>query len=231
MKLFRVLSLVVVLSFIHCSEETLPPVHLCDSSFYPVSVGLYWDYKVHAVDIKVLGNDTSDYYVRDVVTDSLIVSPSDVTYLLSRYVRSGLSDPWVQDSLWSIRKTDYHFVETRNNTPLVKLVFPIGDLSVWDGNLYNNMSAVMYSYEYEGLSELATVVDLDNLKLVRTLISDFDSPITGQDKRTEIFAQGIGLVEKSYRIINLCTVSEDCELGSIIGGWELEQVLIGYGVI
>ncbi|MEM9327361.1 MAG: hypothetical protein AAGA85_16965 [Bacteroidota bacterium] len=229
----RLLWYVILASWIlqGCTETEAPNPDLSGSAYYPLETGNYWIYQVEEVEILPLGNDTSRYQLREVISDSIVSSLGEVTYLLNRESRADDSSPWRQDSLWTVRKNGQFAVVTQNSVPLIKLVFPVEAGKTWDGHALNNLGTVNYRFDPVDLTDVESSVDLSNASLIKTVISELESDIVGTDMRSEIYANGIGLVQRDELILVVCTSSNCQVLGEVVGGRFLSQVLLEYGAL
>lgn len=194
--------------------------------FYPLVVGNYRIYDVEEINYLVTGFDTSVYQLREIIIDS-IPSNDHTIYLLRRDIRTNEMDAWESDSVWTVTRTSNYLSITENNIPFIKLTFPVKEGKEWDGNSLNSRSELIYYYQ----SIEAT--SIDSLSLddhIRVIIEDVEENVTGVDLRSEVYAKGIGLVEKDYLTQKKCT-SSDCgpDLGEVIAGRSLKQVLIEIG--
>ncbi len=216
-----------------CEEEiTQPNPDLSGPGFYPLAIGNFWIYDVERIEIKALENDTAIFQLREVITDTIVSALGDITYLLNRETRETENDPWSADSLWTVRNTGQSLVVTENNVPFVKLVFPVVEGQTWDGNTFNNKGNKSYRFDPVVSSDLPEEFQgsSDSIRFIKTTISDITSAIVGTDRRFEIYADGIGLIEKDYFSISLCTA--DCDqVGDTLGGLVLSQQLLEFGTL
>lgn len=232
MKIRKFLILLVgsVCLFQSCEESEIPNVDLSGSGYYPLQVGNFWTYQMEQIDYLLLGNDTSSYELRELISDSLVSSSGEVTYLISRQLWE--NEAWQTDSVWSVRKNSRSVVVTENGRAFVKLVFPVNVGESWDGNAFNNQGVQSFSYGTVASGEiLSSLLDQDTALVAKTVRSDLVSPIVGTDQRSEIYVNGMGLVQKDFLVINLCTDNTKCpnNFGDTLSGIFLSQVLIDYG--
>lgn len=194
--------------------------------FYPLNVGEYRIYDVEEIRYLVTGFDTTIYQLRETIFDS-IPSIDRITYLLRRDIRSDAMSNWESDSVWSVTRTSNYLSITENNIPLIKLTFPVTTGREWDGNSLNTRSSLTYYYQ---LIDSQIIDSLNADKHIRMIIEDVEENVTGVDLRSEVYVDGIGLVEKDYLTQKKCT-SSDCgaDLGEVIGGRSLKQTLIEIG--
>lgn len=234
MKIGKFLLSIAVLAFLFqaCEESEAPNVDLSGSGYYPLQVGNFWTYQMEQIDYLVLGNDTSSYQLRELIADSLVTQSGEVTYLISRQLWEETNQQWRTDSIWTVRKSSQSVVVTENGKAFVKLVFPVNIGETWDGHAFNNLGFQSFNYQSVAQGEvLSTLLDQDTSILVKTILNDRISPIVGTDQRSEIYVNGIGLVQKDLYVINLCTNNTKCpdNFGDTLSGIFLSQVLIDYG--
>ncbi|MEO9873160.1 hypothetical protein [Ekhidna sp.] len=220
------LILLLALLNTSCNETKEIGPETLGYDFYPINLGEYRVYDVEEINYLIVGFDTSVYQLRETIFDS-IASNDQTTYLLRRDVRLNETDEWRSDSVWSVTQTSNFLSITENNIPFIKLTFPVSEGREWNGNSLNTRSSV--TYYYQPVNNL--VIDsLSNDDHIRVIIEDIEENVTGVDLRSEIYVQGIGLVEKDYVTQKKCTESAcGTDLGEIIAGRSLKQVLIEIG--
>lgn len=229
---FLILIALLALFFQGCEESEAPNIDLSGSGYYPLEVGNFWTYQMEQIDYLVLGNDTSSYQLRELISDSLVSASGEVTYLISRQLWEETSQQWLTDSIWSVRKNSQLVVVTENGRPFVKLVFPVTVGESWDGNAFNNQGFQQFNYGALEPDEIESILlDQDTSVVAKTILNDQIDPIVGTDQRSEIYVNGIGLVQKDLYVINLCTDPSKCpdNFGDTLSGIFLSQVLIDYG--
>ncbi len=194
--------------------------------YYPLQIGNYSIYDVEEIRFLISGFDTSVYQLRETIIDS-IPSIDQTRYLLRRDIRQNMSDPWESDSVWTVTRTANFLSITENNIPFIKLTFPVNLGREWNGNSLNSRGNVTYYYQ-SIQNALIDSIDVDSH--VRLIIEDIEENVTGVDLKSEVYAQGVGLVEKNYLTQKKCT-SSDCgaDLGEVIAGRSLKQTLIEIG--
>lgn len=223
-----IMSLVLLCS---CSEEvsdvSLDPGY----DFFPLELNAYRTYEIQEVTFEVFQPDTTRYFLKEVVKDSMTAGDGLVTYLINRF-KSPDSLSWKLDSVWTARRSEVVAVINENDVPFCKLVFPIKEGRTWDGNAFNVMDE--QEYRFEQLSGYAIgSKTLESDKVIRVVIEDIPENLVNQDERYEVYGRGIGLLEKNYIQLSFCTLN--CEekgfsIGAIEKGRILSQKLIKYGV-
>ncbi|MEM6734825.1 MAG: hypothetical protein AAGC64_03890 [Bacteroidota bacterium] len=218
--------LVFVASISSCNETREAQPETLGYDFYPLEIGQYSIYEVEEIKYKITGFDTSIYQLRETIFDS-IRSVDRTTYLIRREIRSDELVEWTSDALWSVAATQSYVAVSENSVPYIKLIFPVISGREWNGNSLNVSSERMYYYETVSTSVVDSIHASDHIKVV---IEDIQENITGVDLRSEIYAKGIGLIEKDYLTQEKCTAS-NCgdDLGKVIAGRSLKQSLIEKG--
>lgn len=215
-----------LLLFTSCNDTREANPKTLGYDFYPLNIGEYRVYDVTEIDYLITGFDTSVFQLREIIFDS-IQANDQTTYLLRRDIRIDKNQEWESDSVWAVTRTSNYLSITENNIPLIKLTFPVNEGKEWDGNSLNSRNT--NTFTYQGLSE--SIVDsLASEDHIRVIIEDIEENVTGVDLKSEVYAKGIGLVEKDYLTLKRCT-SSDCgdDLGEVIGGRSLKQTLIEIG--
>ncbi|MEQ9403841.1 MAG: hypothetical protein RIM99_09665 [Cyclobacteriaceae bacterium] len=219
-----VTALFLFVCLISCDESREPTPETLGYDFYPIQIGQYRIYDVEEINYKLTGFDTTVYQLRETIFDS-IVSADQTSYLIRRDKRENATETWDSDSVWMVTKTSNFLSISENNIPFIKLVFPVKVGQTWDGNSLNSRDATTYYYQNV---EEAIIDSVSTSNHVRLIIEDIPRNVVNQDERSEIYARGVGLVEKSYLTLNFCTVN--CgQLNEIEGGRFLHQVLIEAG--
>ncbi|MEP1032447.1 hypothetical protein [Ekhidna sp.] len=209
-----------------CNETKEVGPETLGYEYYPLNVGQYRIYDVEEIKYLVSGFDTTIYQLRETIFDS-IPSADRIIYLLRRDIRPDALSNWESDSIWTVTRTANYLSITENNIPFIKLTFPVTAGREWDGNSLNTKSALTYYYQSIS-NQLVDSISADNH--IRLIIEDIEENVTGVDLRSEVYVDGIGLVEKDYLTQKKCT-SSDCgaDLGEVIGGRSLKQTLTEIG--
>ena len=220
------LSALLAFANVSCNETREVGPETLGFEYYPLNVGQSRIYDVEEIRYLITGFDTTVYQLRETIFDS-ITSLDQVNYLLRREVRASSDDEWESDSVWTVTRTSSYLSITENNIPFIKLTFPVREGREWDGNSLNTKSALTYYYQ----QVTSPLIDsINNERHIRLIIEDIEENVTGVDLRSEVYVEGIGLVEKDYLSQTKCTAS-DCgaDFGEVIGGRSLKQTLIEIG--
>lgn len=225
--MWGVIALLLAVSFYSCNEEadlTFDQGY----DFFPLSGGQFRTYQVEEVIITGSVPDTSHYFLKEVLADS-IVHESQMSYLVYRYVTEDTTTAWRLDSVWAARRSGTQAVVVENNIPFVKLIFPVKSGASWDGNALNARGEFPYFYESVESLQIGEEA-FSAAEVIRVVIADVPENLVEQDERSEVYVRGIGLAQKNYLSASFCQPGSGCEeVGIIDKGRILNQVLVAYG--
>lgn len=226
---FSVLFFVIGVVIFSCENKEVEPSNILEGTeYFPLEKGVYAIYKINETKYSsISGNATSEYFLKELISDTITDSYNNVMYEVKRFVKNTEIDEWELDSVWSERKSGNQFVKKENNVEFVKLVVPVKEGKEWNGNVFNDRGEEIYSME--SIHQPYTVNDV-LFDSTLTQIQKQDSSSVSQDYRTEVYAKGVGLIYKKSII-----TSNRQENGSIIfpieidNGIDFTQTIIEYG--
>ena len=228
-RIYGVFVLATFLSVACSSSKETPDPQKLGYQYYPIEVGIYRIYDVVDVHFPFIGDsDTTHYQLKELVQEIYRQERDDTAYYLHRFSRSNDEGDWQLDSIWTVRKSPRNIVVLENNTPVIKLIFPVSAGASWDSNAMNaedagvyTISKIGFAFEGNGLSFENTlhVVEENNMDIV-----------INERYREAIYAENIGLVYKEIRYIDYCATTVEClGEGIIEGGIKQTYSLKEYG--
>ena len=211
------LILVLVLNlFTSCDREIEEPQMDFGFDFQPLEVGLFWLYEVDET-IYFGENDfeQEQFFYKDRIRSFYTNEEGEQVFVIVR-TKSYDRIEWDIALAYTLIQRDLSLVRTIENQPLVTLVFPPKDGTVWNGNIYRD--------ELEDDFEL-----INSGNSIRVNQEDSDDQVTYRDIRFEVYDLGIGLVEKYDEVLTYCS-RNDC-LGDMLidSGFKSQMKLIGNG--
>jgi len=214
--------------FIGCSDNVIPDQETrLGFQFFPLEQGLFRIYDVQRVDFTLVGRDTSHFQLKEVVVDSFLNVENDFTYIINREVREDSTFAWELDSVWTARRTEIFAVSVENNVSFIKLVFPVKDSVEWDANSLSARESSLFRFKDAFQSYTLGENIFDNS--VTVVLSESQDNLIVRDERTEVYAEGVGLVYRDYTTLNFCA-REDClGQGIIESGQVLRLNIVEYG--
>lgn len=206
-------------------QDSVPAV--TGKEYFPISLGDTAVYQVVKSDTSVSGNViNSNYFLKEVVSDTFLTLEKLVGYKVDRYVNpNSTSSSWTYDSTWYSYSNSFEAVRVENNVPYVKLSFPVKNNKQWDGNVKNNYGENKYKMiNIDKKYQVGTLQFPRSLVVLQSSDTTYDR-IVGQDKRLEVYAASVGLVYKESVIISINSSSNPISRRGV----NYRQKLISYG--
>lgn len=227
-KILFILFGMILLWFACNPKELMPDTTRVGFDFFPLQVGDFRVYEVEEITKTFLfGFDTARFQLKESLVDSFPGLGGDIIYLLHRSKRLSANDAWNLDSVWTARRNQSQAVTVESNVPYIKMVFPIDENKIWDGNKLNSADNDAYemlnlfaSFDtgLEVFEETLTVIQNEKLDSIDIL-----------DFRKEVYGLNIGLIYKSSSYLEFCDDIDCLGLKEIEQGRILKQTIIDYG--
>lgn len=212
----------VLLGLIGCNKSIEPDDKRLGYVYFPLELGNYVVYEVEEKNYTILDSSHVFYQLKEIVTDTFTNLSGQKQFVLERYRRNNELENWQIDSVWSALRTGSQAIKFENNTPYVKLIFPVERNSIWNGNAYNDKGENLYRISEFRRSR--TYGDLSLPNTVKVLMGN-DSSLVSQIKREEVFAENIGMVFMER--INVRFKSDATNLGKgLIESGKIEKFTI-----
>lgn len=204
--------LLLILMLLACDDK---PIGIdLGTDFFPLRTGRQWSYSIDKTTYSYLNNPAEQHYELNIkVADSLITDGS-TTYSLIISTRNNNTEQWQVQESWSARIFGNQVIQNESNINLVKLIFPVGPTTSWDGNQYNNEPPFLENYQATPNQLLCRIENYNQpkeleggLNFERTLtvvVSNLSDPIIGQDLQKETYARGVGLIQKEVSQVEFC---------------------------
>ncbi len=197
--------------------------------YYPLETGFYRVYQVKEIQYNILTlPDTNYFQLKEIVADSFPDNTGQINYVIQRFKRENENEDWQTDSIWSTYRNDFHAVLSKNNIPVLNLVFPFEEDKRWDANSLNTKN--QDDYEMTNLFAPYLLGDTDFNSAITVIQEENLDSLIFFDYRLEVYAQHIGLIDKIDSRLKFCQ-ENDCRGQKIIKeGRQYKQSLIAYGV-
>lgn len=218
-----VFTLTMTASFISCREETINPVDV-GYDYFPSAPGHWAVYETdsafydgfhHIVRI-------SHFITKDSIESTFIDNSGRSAQRIERYIKYD-SMPFFLKEVYSSNLTSLTAEKTEDNNRIIKLVFPVREDQVWNGNAKNTLGE--QEYKYEKIFEPFTVNGISFDSTV-TVINCKDSNLIFVKIQFEVYAKNVGLIYKKYRDVKKFP---DAANDSVISGVDYSYRIIGYG--
>ncbi len=184
------------------------------TDFFPLRTGQEWTYAINKTTFSYVTNPVEEsYQLHLAVTDSAI-SNGVTTYTILVSSRNSATENWQVNASWSARIMGNQAILNESNITRIKLAFPVGPATVWDGDAYNNEPPFLKDYgatadqllfrieNFNQQKELSGGLNFESTLTV--VIRNLFDPIIGQDLQKETYARGVGLVYKEVTQLVFC---------------------------
>lgn len=214
--LYLFFALLIVL-FSSCRKD--PDYEEIDLAYdyFPNLTDSFIEYKVNTI-LYGTTNDTLEYYLREYIAESFIDVIGHPSTRVERFKRNSPDEPYQLDEVWVQKRMTTAVERVEDNQRYIRFIFPPEEGRTWDGNAYNTFDPWEYEFIEVGVprtvgpfsfEETAFIQQRDNVNIVE------------QQVAYEVYARGIGLIEKYYRNLSF--------QGGEIVGEETEMRVIGFG--
>lgn len=228
MKQFFKYFAVVLVIIVACDSNESKPSDI-GLNYFPLRTGFFQIYSVESIQYSEVSDPvTLNYELKTEVVDSF-PSGDQITYVIHRSKRQNPSSDWEALDTWSARMNDREVVVNEGNTAYAKLLFPVHNGLLWNGNQYNSLGTD--EFELLDVNEsfsLAGGTTFDNTLTVQQ--EDNEDFIVALDQRKEVYAKDAGLIYKEITQLEYCT-ADNCRGQQIVeNGIVYKQSLKEYGI-
>ncbi|WP_154856371.1 hypothetical protein [Cyclobacterium xiamenense] len=176
------------------------------STFLPLAVGNFWEYRVE--NTRYFGEDdfeSETFFYRDQITDQTLNAENELVFWVRRQ-RSADRNIWDNEKAYTLTFSGGRVIRQDNNLLEIILVYPLHVESSWDGNTYNSLPAKFFFVESAGDLLVENTYFPETMTIRQ---SEEDDLITLRDNRYEVFAREVGLIESYYEVFRYCS-RNDC---------------------
>ena len=201
MKKLFTLSL-IALFFIGCEDEGGFKVSVfpMPSEYQPLKIGAWFIYDVDSITYNDFTNpvtiDSVNFQLKEEITDTFTDQAGKLNFRLERskrfYNDSIVFDnlAWELTDIWYITQDGKNIQRVEENNRYISLLNPIKDKAIWDGNAFNSLD----SWDYTYLKVDEPFDTYGNTVTVNQYF--FDDPLIYYELYEEVYAKGIGLVNR-----------------------------------
>ena len=236
MKKTSFIATVFLFSMISCSKKKIPQdISVLGIDYYPNILGKYVIYDVDSLVYTDLPKDTLvfKYRIKEKLAESYTDNSGMPAIRLERFIKkytaskSYDSIPWTIKEVWMVNASEKSVQVVESNIRFTKLIFPIQEKSIWNGNVGNTLGDEIYSYDYIDRTETLNGITLE--KVLKVKQKDYRTLIS-YESMTEKYAKGIGLVYREIKnILSNTIIANKPVEDRIESGIIYKQTLVTYG--
>lgn len=228
-RILGITGLGLLLTALACSnQQELETVEVdMGYGYFPLQIGRSWTYTVDSVvfvpQIGGILQDSSRTLVRELLVDTTTSLTGERLYRGERYERKSDTLPWQFRKVFTLSRNERQAIRQEDNVRVVVLPFPNSRNAVWFPDAYfddNTFFPVAGESVAVFIDWRAAVVDrgmsfvLGDSTIEETLLVEnlnFENENNWREVK-EIYARGIGLVERQWRILDLEACRSCCDL-------------------
>jgi hypothetical protein len=178
-------------------------------SYFPTQVGTYVIYDVDSTyydDFYVPVKATNyKFLLKEKIESVFMDNQNRPTLRLERYVKyydslvPYSSQSWILRDVWAANLNNTTAEKVEENVRYTRLIFPVRQGKVWDGNVQNIYDERDFSYVF--VDAAFTVGKFNFKKVLETLYDDGGSILTSREYHTEKYAQDVGMVYRQEIVV------------------------------
>jgi hypothetical protein len=232
LKLNTFFKILLILSLSGCakkdSEQLNPfPIFL---DYYPGKIGTYIDYEVDSIyhNDALAIHDTVHYKIRELLESNFIDDQGRNSIRIERYITAIDSSNWVLKDIWYSTTTDVRMEKIEEDVRFIKLINPIEQDKIWNGNAMNVLDE--WQYNYLQIEEPFFDGHLNFDSTITVLQRDNSNNIE-KEYAKEIFAKKIGMIYKYSKVLRVNPSFNELlpDTADINSGLEYTMKAINYG--
>ncbi|MFT5724440.1 MAG: hypothetical protein ACI9JN_001559 [Bacteroidia bacterium] len=185
---------ILIIGLIAC-REIEDPVDI-GFDYFPLEIGNEWIYAIDSIEYRDFSEsaDTFKFFRKELIVSIADVAGPETRYNVDVSFKTD-STNWVYHSSMMTYKNDYRAVRSIQNKSVMHLLFPVKNRVFWDANQLNGDLEDRFRYiDTEKQRSMLQDSFPDNVFVHQA----FDTTIIDEDIRWELYAEGVGLVERQY---------------------------------
>ena len=236
-----------LLLFASCKDESTFEDPIIDETqqYFPLQIGKQITYRVDSIIYDPINEteiqvDTSFVYVREIVTDTFTNEVGDLIYTIERSKSFDAAFNWQITDVWAASKSQTRAERYEENLRFVKMVFPVRNGDIWDGNTFIDETTlypvagesmeIFKSWFYEVMStdEPETIGGF-TFDEVTTIQQANEENLIERRYSLEKYAKGVGLVYREMEIYDTQNINESIPWEEKADkGFKLTLVVVDY---
>jgi len=212
--------------FSSCKDESTFEDPEVDSTlaYFPLAIGQSITYRLDSIIYDPINEtqieiDTNIVYIREDVVDTFTNEVGELVYRIERFESQNTNFDWQIRDVWSATKSNTRAERFEENLRFIKLVFPVEDGEVWNGNLYIDETTlypvagesveIFKSWFYEIMStDVPEVIGGYSFDEVTTVQQANEENLIERRYSLEKYAKGVGLVYREMEIYDTQEIDE-----------------------
>jgi hypothetical protein len=184
-------------------------------NYHPFKAGSFAEFEVLRTAYGIAeGRTTTKLTVKERMGDSFRDATEQIVFPI--HYETWHNNTWRPDSSSLMWQTPNKVFALEHGHTVIKLLLPVADRNFWDGNAYNNTGEQRFEIRNVGK---ALAVDTQLFPNTITVIRQNDSTLLSQRKFIEVYAEGVGLIQREKVYVNFCYEPGCTGKAVIQSGW------------
>jgi hypothetical protein len=206
-------------------ERSISPLPKSGYAYFPLITGQSAEYEVtETTYVLTRPPQTRTFQFRETTGVPYTDTRGQNVYPILRAIKSPQGE-WVSDSVVIAWRTTNQLLRVENGATLVKIQFPIYERARWNGNLFNTMAEQPYQISSV---DKALTVGSGTYDKTMTIVQQNDSTLLSLRRSQEIYAEGVGLVQREHTFVQYCGTPACRGKGQIEYGYSRRTTLMNY---
>lgn len=218
----NILALLLLFAALSGCKKDSPAEMDMGYRYFPVNPGHWVLYQVDSIAWDDFDGsiDTFSFQIKEHFESVFMDDQGRENIRIERYKRISDTSDWFIKDVWFGLRTEATAERVEENKRYIKMIFPIKDGVEWNGNAFNTLESLDYTYvDIHQPWQLGSFF-ADSTALV--LQDDYTTQIS-RDYAVERYAAGIGLVYKKH------IQQEKLPTGLITHGFDYSYTLVAWG--
>ncbi|MBC7388682.1 MAG: hypothetical protein H7329_05700 [Opitutaceae bacterium] len=221
-KLFFIILLLFGLNSCRNKKDLTVPAKT-EINYFSLKKGDYFLYDVKEKQYSTFSNTDSGYTLKVSYPETFNDAAGETSYKTYRSRKNEGSPDYQIRSVWTTKVKNFNYViVNENNTPFLKLFYPLEENKIWNGNIYNSQGIENYTLINVGKP-------WGNFPVTVTVIQKNDTNLLRRDFRIEVYAKDLGLIYKETKAVKYSGNAQDFGKGIIVDGIVFKQSLLEHG--
>jgi hypothetical protein len=202
--------------------------------YFPAQQGLFVIYDVDSTVFDAFRKDTVYYkyqlkeYRESVFNDN----EGRPSLRVERYVRNFSAShpydsiPWRLKNVWYETVTPSHAERMEENQRFVRMIFPVKNLAIWNGNAQNTLGD--WEYQYQGINQPADL-GARHFDSTATIIEKDETNLLNRRLYKEVYAKNAGLIYRQVLDVYDTKIDTSPVVNRIKGGVYYTAIVHSWG--
>ncbi|MFN4082901.1 MAG: hypothetical protein ACK4K9_04660 [Bacteroidia bacterium] len=188
--------IVILFLLSSCKKNTQTTSDDLGYNYFPLKTGYVYTYQFDSIafDDNTKSSDTFYFELTQIIDTFYVNTSGENVFLITQFVTDTTSKNTFQRPSFFVERNTRQLIFTENNAPIVKLVFPVGNVRNWNGNMLNSNFRQTFNLSQFNVSNgqhvICRVQESNNINAIE------------EDVAHTIYAQNIGIIEHYKRYLN-----------------------------